>query len=506
MARFFLMLDGVRILTLDDLKAHFKPLDALDRFRSGALQRWLAEQHLDDLLHKVEAIDEPSDDATIRALGTVFGLANYAEESLGTLDETLCNAETDEDKKGLFEGPDGEHNLLRLEKLANDGNIEAQTQLAYLYYEGLCVSKDDKKAFQWYLKAANQGDADAQWIVGVFLRVGAGTEQDDEKAFWWFLKAANQGDAGAQVEVGKAFLLGRGVAKNENKAKEWFAKAATQDNPEGLYWYGRALNDSQSANDHKEAVRAFKRSAELGQAEACDMLGDCYLKGDGVKEDAETAVKWFRKAAELGSVAGLYHLGKCYYSGNGVKEDNAKAFKWFQMASDNGSIEAKARLGECYLFGIGIEKDIAKGVALVSESANHGVAEAQARLGLCYFLGVGVEENLSIAIEWWKKAVEQDDAHAIGFLGAQLLDGNGIQKDQSRGFMMLKMAAERTGDAEFQLRVGRCYANGRGVTQDKNEAKKWYKIAAESGDAEAARRYRICSGQGGFFETFFYVE
>ena len=266
------MLDGVRILTLDDLRAHFKPLDALDRFRSGALQRWLAEQHLDDLLAKVEAIDEPSDDAAIRALGTVFGLANHAEESLGTLDEALCNAESDEEIKGLFEGPDGERNLARLEKLANEGNVDAQMQLAMMYSEGLCVPKDDKKSFQWSLRAAEAGYEIAQYDVGMDLQNGEGTEQDYEKAFGWFLKAANHGDADAQVEVGKAYASGMGVTKNDKKAREWFTKAAAQDNPDGLYWYGLVLYSSTNEDDHKEAVRAFERAAGLGHAEACDKL------------------------------------------------------------------------------------------------------------------------------------------------------------------------------------------------------------------------------------------
>lgn len=503
MARFFLMLDGVRILTLDDLKAHFKPLDALDRFRSGALQRWLAEQHLEDLLAKVEAIDEPSDDATIRALGTVFGLANYAEESLGTLDEALCNAESDEEIKGIFEGPDGEHNLLRLEKLAMEGRVDAQRQLAYMYGEGLCVSKDDKKAFQLFLRAAETGDAVAQYDVGVMLKTGKGTEQDYEKAFEWFLKAATQGYVDAQIEVGLAYMHGLGTKENLHTAIIWFENAAVKNNPDAMFWMAKCYG---KWGVHRKVAKHLRSAADLGHAEACDDLGLCYLNGiGGVEEDAETAVEWFRKAANRGYADGMFHLGKCYYSGNGVNTDAAEAFKWFQVASDNGAIEAKAWLGECYLFGIGIEEDVAMGVTLVGEAAVNGVAAAQARLGVCYYYGKGVEENLSLAIKWWEKAVEQGEVHAIGYLGAQLLDGNGIQKDQSRGFMMLKRAAEETGDNEFQRRVGRCYENGWGVAQSKSEAIKWYKIAADSGDAEAARRYRICSGKGGFFESFFYV-
>ena len=504
MARFFLMLDGVRILTLDDLKAHFKPLDALDRFRHGALQRWLAEQHLDDLLHKVEAIDEPSDDATIRALGTVFGLANYTEESLGTLDETLCDAAaTDEVIKGLFEGPDGEHNLFRLEELANDGNVEAQKRLAYMYMSGLCVSMDDKKAFQWYLKAANQGDAFAQWSVGTFLQGGVGTELDYEKAFGWFLKAANQRDADAQVEVGKAFAFGTGVTKNDKKAREWFAKAAAQDNPEGLYWHGLVLNDSTNGNDHKEAVRAFERAAELGHSEACDMLGDCYQKGDGVKEDAKAAVDWFRKAAERGSADGMFHLGKCHYHGNGVKENNTQAVKWFREAIEKGNVKAKTYLGNCYLYGHGVKESNNMALKLFLEAAEEGDTAAKTMVGRCYNEGWGTEVNYAKAAEWFQKAADQGDVQAQGYLGGLLLFGEGIEQDEQRGFRMIRSAAEALGDDEFQSAVGLCLENGLGVAKDTSKAAKWYKLAADQGNEEAAKRYRICTGQAGFFETLF---
>ena len=503
MARFFLMLDGVRILTLDDLKAHFKPLDALDRFRSGALQRWLAEQHLDDLLHKVEAIDEPSDDATIRALGTVFGLANDAEESLGTLDEALCNAETDEEIKRLFDGPEGEHNLLRLEKLATEGNVDAQRQLAYMYGEGLCVPKDDKKAFQLFLRAAKAGDVVAQYDVGVMLQEGEGTEQNYENAFRWFLKAANQGYADAQVEVGKTFWYGAGDTEDKTKAKEWFAKAAAQDNPEGLYWYGLALNDSQNAHDHKEAVRAFKRAAELGDAEACNMLGNCYLEGDGMEKDVEKAAELFREAAERGSADGMVSLGKCYYYGNGVNEDDVQAFKCFDKAVSEGCLEAITLSGECYLYGHGVEEDEEMALKFFLVAAEDGDRAAQRMAGRCYDEGWGTEVDYTNAAEWYQKATEQGDIEAQGYLGRLLLFGKGIEQDQQLGYRMIRAAAEALGDAEFQSAVGFCLEKGIGVAKDISEAAKWYKLAADQGQEEAAKRYRICTGQGGFFETLF---
>lgn len=39
--------------------------------------------------------------------------------------------------------------------------------------------------------------------------------------------------------------------------------------------------------------------------------------------------------------------------------------------------------------------------------------------------------------------------------------------------------------AETTLQIGRCYENGDGVGKDEAEAVKWYRIAAEQGNARA---------------------
>ena len=43
------------------------------------------------------------------------------------------------------------------------------------------------------------------------------------------------------------------------------------------------------------------------------------------------------------------------------------------------------------------------------------------------------------------------------------------------------------GDAEAQYRLGSCYYNGDGVNEDKAEAVKWYRKAAEQGDSNARK-------------------
>ena len=50
--------------------------------------------------------------------------------------------------------------------MANDGNAEAQLELASLYYFGAGVPQDHYKAFTWFNLAAKQGLAKAQAQLG----------------------------------------------------------------------------------------------------------------------------------------------------------------------------------------------------------------------------------------------------------------------------------------------------------------------------------------------------
>jgi TPR repeat protein len=44
------------------------------------------------------------------------------------------------------------------------------------------------------------------------------------------------------------------------------------------------------------------------------------------------------------------------------------------------------------------------------------------------------------------------------------------------------LARANSGDAAAQVQVGECYASGRGVTRDFNQAAEWYRKAADKGD------------------------
>ena len=76
----------------------------------------------------------------------------------------------------------------------------------------------------------------------------------------------------------------------------------------------------------KKKFEETKANAEKGDASAQFSLGIMYFKGHGVSQDHKEAVKWYRKSAEQGDAGAQYALGYLYYNGKGVKENRITAY------------------------------------------------------------------------------------------------------------------------------------------------------------------------------------
>ncbi len=86
------------------------------------------------------------------------------------------------------------NDLPNLIKVAEQGDAEAQYQLAEMYAEGEGVTQDYAQAAVWFRKAAEQGHAPAQYSLGAMYGEGKGLTRDYEAAYGWLARAAAQGD------------------------------------------------------------------------------------------------------------------------------------------------------------------------------------------------------------------------------------------------------------------------------------------------------------------------
>ena len=85
-------------------------------------------------------------------------------------------------------------------------------------------------------------------------------------------------------------------------------------------------------------------SAEHGGTDGMNSVGYAYLMGEGVDQDEEEAVRWFRKSAELGNPMAQTNLALSYATGQGIEKNRDEAVRWFMTAAKNGHKEALAAI------------------------------------------------------------------------------------------------------------------------------------------------------------------
>jgi hypothetical protein len=94
---------------------------------------------------------------------------------------------------GFDEGLDALHHgqyeaaLKEWKPLAEQGDVEAQIRLGYLYFDGLGVNQDYKEGVRWFRKAAEQGAFNRYYNLGfLYENGGYGLPKDYVQAYMWY--------------------------------------------------------------------------------------------------------------------------------------------------------------------------------------------------------------------------------------------------------------------------------------------------------------------------------
>lgn len=199
--------------------------------------------------------------------------------------------------------------------LANNGDIEAQVQLATAYRQGddaLAVDQNMSEAYYWYQRAAAQGDSTAQYQLGLMHFRGSGVAKDYTMAREWWLESATLGNADAQQKLGYLYSEALGVERDYNRAVSWYTRAA-----------------------------------RLGHAEAQTLLGSLYHEGNRIPQNYREAFKWYKLAAERGHPHAQYTLATLYHDGFGTEQDFVQCTAWVDVAVANGYLDEFDARQEC---------------------------------------------------------------------------------------------------------------------------------------------------------------
>ena len=152
-----------------------------------------------------------------------------------------------------------------LRKLAAEGNVEAQFELAQRLRRGDLGLANPVAAFPWYEAAAQKGYPPAITFLGYCYANGIGVHPSAKLAAQYYRQAADAGYPFAMGMVGQCYENGEGVHQ-----------------------------------DQAEAVRWYQRAAELGEPSCQAQLGECYELGKGLEQDREQAIYWYRQALAQG--------------------------------------------------------------------------------------------------------------------------------------------------------------------------------------------------------------
>ncbi len=93
-----------------------------------------------------------------------------------------------------------------------------------------------------------------------------------------------------------------------------------------------AITEYQKGN-YSQVLELLHPIATEGNAIAQGLLGQMYLRGEGVAQNYQKAIKWCRLAAEQGNINAQANLGSMYGQGKGVKQDYHQAVKWYRLAA-----------------------------------------------------------------------------------------------------------------------------------------------------------------------------
>ena len=140
---------------------------------------------------------------------------------------------------------------------------------AYLAYD----RGDFELAADMYTRLAADGDVRSQNDLAFMYSVGQGVPRDDRKAAKLYRMAAEGGHTRAQTSLANLYLAGKGVARDEVEAHKWLNLASIVD---------RNANRRYSASTRRDEIAARLTPAQITRARkrACAWLFSAIKQGN----------------------------------------------------------------------------------------------------------------------------------------------------------------------------------------------------------------------------------
>jgi TPR repeat protein len=309
-----------------------------------------------------------------------------------------------------------------LHTLAKENNISAIMKAGFIHQYGVGVSADAALAAEYYEQACELNVPEGCYNARYFYQYGQGVTQDTVRAqllanksqlnfadrtLQWASNRLDMAKLAAVQDPAKrapliallrnlnlmsGTLINRlGLAKVDVlHLAEWWA----QDNDPELIFQLAQLYEFNYINvedNDAVAMKWFRKAAELGQADAQNVMGYMYFQGKrGLTQDVHEGKRWYQLAAKQGNHDALTNLGEIYYLGEVVPVDYARAYSLFAQAANLNDPEGQAYgnprawkyLAWMYTNGQHVKADCKKAVEYFANGQT-GVAKSENFLATC---------------------------------------------------------------------------------------------------------------------------
>ena len=130
----------------------------------------------------------------------------------------------------FFERGDYAEAHKRFKSLAEKGDVQAQFDLAHMYFSGVGVSPDVETGLGYLVASATGGNAVAMVELAMRYASGIGTKQSLVMAARWYRRAAHLGEPIAAFNLASMHEVGTEVAKDQMRAYAWYMIALKNGN------------------------------------------------------------------------------------------------------------------------------------------------------------------------------------------------------------------------------------------------------------------------------------
>ncbi|MBQ6305565.1 MAG: SUMF1/EgtB/PvdO family nonheme iron enzyme [Bacteroidales bacterium] len=143
--------------------------------------------------------------------------------------------------------------------------------------------------------------------------------------------------------IKRDFCFNYGRTPSKNSKKENQQNVGIQEQKEQI---DKLLRDAQNKydiamdyikkEDYSNAISFLIESADMGNDNAQNYLGDMYYRGIGIEQNDYLAATYYLKAANAGNYNAQFNIGWMYEHGYGVEPNIETALNWYHQSSLQG--------------------------------------------------------------------------------------------------------------------------------------------------------------------------